>query len=431
MKIGIVGTGYVGLVTGACLSDTGHVVTCTDIDEAKIKMLGNGEMPIFEPGLEEVVKRNVKARRLFFSTDLDKMISENNVIFIAVGTPPKKDGDADLSCVENISRKIAEVAKEPKLVVEKSTVPVETGERVQEVLKEYNPHNIEFDVVSNPEFLREGTAVQDFMKPDRIVVGASNERSKKIMNEIYAPFKAKMVFTDIKSAELIKHASNSFLAVKISFINAVANVCDATGANVKLVAEGMGLDPRIGASFLNAGLGYGGICFPKDVDAFIKMAEKTGYDFSMLKEAQRINAMQRKIFVKKIEKALWVVKGKTIAVLGLSFKPNTDDMRLAPSIDIVNALVEEGAKVKVFDPHAMEKAKACISSNFVEFCNSEYDAVKGADALALVTEWKQFLELDFKKVKFLMRSPVILDGRNALDRERIEKLGFKYFGMGI
>ncbi len=429
MKIGIVGTGYVGLVTGACLSDIGHVVTCTDIDEKKIEMLNRLQMPIFEPGLDEIVKKNANAKRLFFSIDLDKMISENNVIFIAVGTPPKKDGDADLSYVENIVRRIAGVAKEPKLVVEKSTVPVETGEKIQEVLKEYNPKNLDFGVVSNPEFLREGTAIQDFMKPDRIVIGTASEDAKKTMAEIYAPLKAKIIFTDIKSAEMIKHASNSFLATKISFINAVATVCDATGANVKQVAEGMGLDPRIGPSFLCAGLGYGGICFPKDVDAFIKMAEKTGSDFGILKEVQKVNALQRKFFVKKIEKALWVVKGKTIAVLGLSFKPNTDDLRLAPSIDVINSLLEEGAKVKVFDPHAMEKAKEILKG--VEFCNSEYDAAKGADALALVTEWKQFLELDFKKIKSIMRSPIIVDGRNAFNKKELEKLGFKYFGMGI
>ncbi len=430
MKIGVVGTGYVGLVTGACLSEIGHEVTCTDIDEKKIELLNKRVIPIFEPGLDEIVAKNVAAKRLFFTTDLDKTIAENNVIFIAVGTPPRKNGDADLSYVENIARKIAEVAKETKIVVEKSTVPVETGEKVQEVLRQYNPHNIEFDVVSNPEFLREGSAIKDFMEPDRIVIGTGNEMARKIMGEIYAPLKAKIVFTDIKSAELIKHASNSFLAMKISFINAVANVCDKTGANVKEVAFGMGLDKRIGASFLCAGLGYGGSCFPKDVDAFIKMGEKAGCDFSLLKQVQKTNAMQRKLFVKKVEQALWVLKDKKIAVLGLAFKPETDDMRLAPSIDIINELVEEGAIIKAFDPHAMEKAKAFLPAS-VEFCKSEFDALKGADALLLVTEWKQFLGLDFKKIKSLMRSPIVVDGRNAFDRKELEKLGFKYFGMGV
>ncbi|MDD5162594.1 MAG: UDP-glucose/GDP-mannose dehydrogenase family protein [Candidatus ainarchaeum sp.] len=428
MDITVVGTGYVGLVAGTCFADMGNRVFCVDIDSKKIGMLNDGKCPIYEPGLEPLIEKNVKAKRLFFTTDIKKAINETEIIFIAVGTPPKPNGDADLSFVENVAKTIAETATEPKIVVEKSTVPVETGERIAAVLKLYNPHNVVFEVVSNPEFLREGSAVKDFLVPDRIVIGASSEHARKKLGELYSPLKAKILFTDVKSAEIIKHASNSFLATKISFINAIADICDNTGADVKLVAEGMGLDARIGKSFLNPGIGYGGFCFPKDVEAFIRIAEKKGYDFRLLKEVQEINHAQRKIFVKKIEQQLWNLNNKKICVLGLAFKPNTDDMRFAPSIDIIKMLQDEGAKIFAYDPVAMERAKSEIRG--IEFCSNAYAAAKDAEALLVLTEWQEFLELDFKKIRASMKTHFLFDGRNCLDSKKMISLGFKYFGMG-
>tara|TARA_Y100000310_G_scaffold209028_1_gene209646 strand:+ start:2749 stop:4041 length:1293 start_codon:yes stop_codon:yes gene_type:complete len=429
LNVAVIGTGYVGLVSGACLSEIGHKVVCVDIDESKIEKLNKGISPIYEPGIEEVIEKNAKAGRLSFTTDFDSAVKASDVIFIAVGTPPKENGEADLSFVENVARSIAEAAETPKVVVEKSTVPVETGERVNKVLHDYNPHNVKFEVVSNPEFLREGSAVEDFMKPDRIVIGTDSEHAKKVMEELYAPFKSNIVFTDIRSAEIIKHASNSFLATKISFINAVANLCEKTGANIEHVSKGMGLDNRIGKSFLNAGIGYGGFCFPKDVDAFVSIAEKNGYDFGILKEVQKVNKQQRKNFVKKIEEKLWILKDKRVAVLGLAFKPNTDDMRFAPSIDIINALLAENAVVAATDPEAEENAKR-IFGDKIELNDDAYEAVKGADALLLLTEWKQFGELDFAKVKELMRGKLVFDGRNFLDEANLKELGFEYVGVG-
>ena len=429
MDIAVVGTGYVGLVAGTCFADIGHKVFCVDIDKRKIDMLNDGKCPIYEPGLEPLIEKNVKAKRLFFTTDIRKAINETKVIFIAVGTPPKPNGDADLSFVENVAKTVAETATEPKIIVEKSTVPVETGERIAAVLKLYNPHDIAFEVVSNPEFLREGSAVEDFLKPDRLVVGTNSEHAKKAMAEIYAPLNAKILFTDVKSAEIIKHASNSFLATKISFINAISNICENTGADVRLVAEGMGLDARIGKSFLSAGIGYGGFCFPKDVEAFIRIAEKKGYDFRLLREVQEINHHQKMVFVKKIEEQLWNLNGKKICVLGLAFKPNTDDMRFAPSIDIIKKLQEEGAKISVFDPVSMDRAKDELKG--IEYCDNAYAAAKDAEALLILTEWKEFLELDFKKIRASMKTPFLFDGRNCLDAGKMRSLGFKYFGIGI
>lgn len=429
LDIAVIGTGYVGLVAGTCFADMGNKVFCVDIDAKKIEILNSGKCPIFEPGLEPLIEKNVKAKRLFFTTDIKKAIKESKVIFIAVGTPPKPNGDADLSFVENVARTIAENSDENKIVVEKSTVPVETGEKILEVLRRYNPHNVEFDVVSNPEFLREGSAVKDFLFPDRIVIGTDSEKAREIMKKLYAPLKAKILFTDVKSAEIIKHASNSFLAAKISFINAVSNVCEKTGADIKMVAEGMGFDKRIGRAFLNAGIGYGGFCFPKDVEAFIRISEKHGYDFKLLKEVQGINEQQRKCFVKKIEKELWNLSGKKIGVLGLAFKPNTDDMRFAPSIEIIQMLQAEGAKIFAVDPVAEERAKSIF--NGIEFCGNAYEAAKDAEALLLLTEWQEFSELDFKKIKSLMKTPFVFDGRNFLDSEKLKKLGFKYFGVGL
>lgn len=428
MDICIVGTGYVGLVTGACLAELGNRVFCVDSNHEKIGKLNQGIIPIFEPGLEEVVKRNFKAKRLLFSTDLPSSVNASEIIFIAVGTPSKGDGDADLSFVESVAREIARCAKKPKIVVEKSTVPVETGKRLYELLKTHNGHRVSFEVVSNPEFLREGSAVQDFLHPDRIVIGTESEKARKKMEELYAPLKAPIIFTDINSAELIKHASNSFLALKISYANAIANICELTGADVEEVTHGMGLDSRIGKQFLKAGIGYGGSCFPKDVDAFIKIAQKKGYSFALLQEVQRINAFQRAHFFGKIKKRLVSLKGKTVAVLGLSFKPDTDDLRHAPSLDIVSRLQQEGALVRAFDPVAMENARSKLPETV--FCLNEYDAMKDADCVVLLTEWSQFKELDWKKAGSLLKEPLVFDGRNMFKPEKMKKLGFEYFSMG-
>ncbi len=428
MKIAVVGTGYVGLVTGTCFAELGNDVICVDIDEDKINNLNNNIVPIYEPGLDELVVKNKKEARLRFTTDLKKAIKESEIIFICVGTPPKENGEADLSYVENVARTIAEVMDSYKVVVEKSTVPVETGEKVAKSIKAYNIHKVDFDVVSNPEFLREGSAVNDFMHPDRIIIGCETERAKQIMKKLYEPLKAPILFTDIKSAEIIKHASNSFLATKISFINAIANICELAGADVEKVAEGVGIDKRIGKSFLNAGLGYGGFCLPKDAEAFIRIAEKLGYDFKLLKAVQEINTSQRKHFVKKIEKSLWIVKGKTIGILGLSFKPNTDDMRFAPSIDIIEALQKEGAKIKAYDPKSMEKVKEVLKN--VIYCNNPYETAKDADALVIMTEWDDFKNLDLKKIKSLMKHPLIIDGRNIYDTNYVKKEGFTYISIG-
>ncbi|MBW2970925.1 UDP-glucose/GDP-mannose dehydrogenase family protein, partial [Candidatus Woesearchaeota archaeon] len=357
MKVAIIGTGYVGLVTGTCLAEIGHRVICVDNNKDKINVLNSGGIPIYEPGLLELIKKNVAAKRLIFSTELPSAVKQSEVIFIAVGTPPRDDGSADLSYVENVARQVAQAMERYTVVVEKSTVPVETGEWVKRTIELYNKRGIPFDVVSNPEFLREGSAVKDFLEPDRIVVGVGSKKAEKIMRELYEPIKSELVVTDIKSAELIKHASNSFLATKISFINAVANVCEKTGADIKMVAHGMGLDSRIGPRFLNAGIGYGGSCFPKDVDAFIHISDNVGYDFRLLKEVQAINKLQREKFLRKVHDAMWIVKDKRIAIWGLSFKPNTDDMREAPSIDVINALQREGAKITAHCPGALETAK--------------------------------------------------------------------------
>src|SRR3989338_7276950 len=428
MKIAVVGAGYVGLVTGACFAELGNDVVCVDIEEDKIKNLNNNIIPIFEPGLEELLIKNRKKGKISFTTDLKKSIKESDIIFICVGTPPKKNGEADLSYVEDVARTIADVMDSYKIIVEKSTVPVETGEKVAKSIRAYNAHKVDFDVVSNPEFLREGSAVNDFMHPDRIVIGCESERAKDIMKKLYSPLKAPIIFTDIKSAEIIKHASNSFLAAKISFINAIASICEAAGADVEKVAEGMGYDKRIGRSFLDAGIGYGGFCFPKDAEAFIRISEKFGYDFSLLKAVQEINNNQRNHFVSKIEKALWIVKGKTIGILGLAFKPNTDDMRFAPSVDIITELQKEGAKIKAYDPKAMEKSKGILKN--IEYCSNTYDAAKDADALVIVTEWDEFKEIDMKRIKSLMKHPLIIDGRNIYRLEDMKNDGFTYISIG-
>jgi UDPglucose 6-dehydrogenase len=428
MKVAVAGAGYVGLVTAACLAELGNDVTCVDIDESKISQLNSDIIPIYEPGLDGLAVKNRKSGRLAYSTDLKAAIKNSEIIFICVGTPPKENGEADLSHVENVARAVAEAMDSYKVIVEKSTVPVETGEKVAKSIRAYNIHRVDFDVVSNPEFLKEGSAVSDFMHPDRVVIGCGSERARQIMKKLYEPLNAPILFTDIKSAEIIKHASNSFLATKISFINAIANICEMAGADVEKVAEGMGLDKRIGRPFLNAGIGYGGFCFPKDAEAFIKIAEKLGYDFRLLKATQEINSFQKKNFVKKIEKALWIVKNKTIGILGLAFKPNTDDMRFAPSIDIIGELQREGAKIKAYDPEAAEKSKGVL--NNIEYCSNPYEAAKDADALVILTEWDEFRALDMKKIKSAMKHPLIIDGRNIYNPEEIRKEGFTYMSIG-
>src|SRR3989338_4163907 len=427
--LAFIGAGYVGLVSGTCLAEIGHTVVLVDNNESKIEKLKNGHIPIYEPGLEDLVKKNVKEGRLTFTTSLKKAVEQSEVIFIAVNTPPMANGKADLSYVAGATREIAEAATSYKVIIDKSTVPVKTGERVLQTIKQYNKHNIDFDVVSNPEFLREGSDIEDFMKPDRIVVGVENERAAKIMREIYEPIKAPFIETNVNSAELIKHASNSFLAMKISFANALARICELSNANIDQVTYGMGLDSRIGKSFLNAGIGYGGSCFPQNVSAFITIAEELGYNFDVLKEVEKINSDMRELFIQKIEKALWITKGKKIALWGLAFKANTDDMRNAPSITIVEKLHKDGAIIAAYDPEAKHTAKEVLGDK-VQYVSSKEEALKDADALVIVTEWDEFKNPDWEVVKKSLHNPIIIDGRNMFDPKEMEKLGFVYHSVG-
>jgi UDPglucose 6-dehydrogenase len=428
MKLSIIGTGYVGLVTGTCFAEVGHHVICVDNDAAKVKMLQGGGIPSYEPGLEELVKKNVAAGRLKFTDSTDEGVEKSDVIFIAVPTPPQPDGSVDLSYIERVARDIAAAMTSYKIVVDKSTVPVKTGEKVAETIKRYCPAKVDFDVVSNPEFLREGFAVDDLMKPDRVVVGVASERPAAAMKAIYKPFNAPIIVTDINSAELIKHAANSFLALKISYINAIANVCEAAGANVQEVAHGIGLDERIGRRFLNAGIGFGGSCFPKDLSAFIKIAEQIGYDFKLLKEVQRINADQMDRFVKKITDTLWVLKDKKIGVLGLAFKQNTDDVRSSPAIDLCQRLLKDGANLRVHDPKAMDKARPLLPN--VTYVDDMNAVAEGCDALVVATEWEEFKKLDLERAKQSLTHPIFFDGRNLFDPAEMEKLGWIYKSIG-
>ncbi|MBI1869709.1 MAG: UDP-glucose/GDP-mannose dehydrogenase family protein [Chlamydiae bacterium] len=428
MNIGIVGTGYVGLITGTCLAELGHHALCIDNDRRKIELLKKGKIPIYEPGLAPLIQKNIKAGRLSFSTSIREAVEKSLVIFIAVNTPPLDTGEADLSYVASVAREVANHLTGYRVIVDKSTVPVKTGEKVSETIRRYCKKGVEFDVVSNPEFLREGTAVSDMMNPDRIVVGVENTRAAQVMRELYEPIKTKFLVTDIPSAELIKHASNSFLAMKISFANALSNICEITRANVEQVTYGMGLDHRIGQNFLKAGIGYGGSCFPKDVSAFIKIAEEIGYSFDLLKAVEKINEDQKNRFIRKVKEVLWVLKGKTIGVLGLAFKPNTDDMRNAPAVDIIKALLEGGAKIKTYDPEAMDKAKFFIKK--VQYCKDSYQVAKEADALLILTEWDEFKKIDYKKIKKSMLTPIMIDGRNLLDPKEMANLGFIYKSVG-
>jgi len=428
MDISVIGAGHVGLVTGACFADLGNCVVMVDNDAARIGKLKRGIMPFFEPGLKELVARGVKEKRLRFTTSLKEGVDDSAVIFIAVGTPQKATGEADLAYVEHVARSIAGCLPGYRLIVEKSTVPVQTGRWVAHTIKTYLKRKHPFDVASNPEFLREGTAIQDFMKPDRIVLGVETKRAKDLLVSLYQPLGAPIVTTDMASAELIKHASNSFLSMKISFINAIAQICERCEADVEQVAEGMGLDRRIGRAFLNAGAGFGGFCFPKDLDAFIKIAEGLGYEFELLKAVRTINEHQKRDFAMKIQRALWVVKGKTVGILGLAFKPNTDDMRYAPALDVIEYLRGEGATIQAFDPQAMHEAARLFPS--LKLCRNPYAAARGADCLAILTEWNEFKELDFHRLKKLMRQPLIVDGRNIYDPQSLRKLGFRYVGVG-
>jgi len=428
MSLAVIGAGHVGLVSGACFAAMGHRVIMVDNDRKKLAKLRQGLAWFYEPGLEALLRQGVREKRLSFTPSIASAVKQAEVIFICVGTPPRPNGDADLTAVEHVAREIAEAMPGYRLIVEKSTVPVQTGQWVGRTLQHCVRRGVPFDVASNPEFLREGSAIYDTMHPDRIVLGVESERAKDLLLALYQPLNARAIVTDVKSAEIIKHASNSFLAMKISFMNAVAELCDLVGADVMKVADGMGHDTRIQRPFLNAGVGYGGFCFPKDLEAFIRIAEKLGYDFRILKAVTQINADQPRRFVGKIAGSLWNLPGKTIAVLGLAFKPNTDDMRFAPSLEVIRLLQQEGAKVRAYDPKAMAEARPMVPG--VTLCRSAYEALRGADCLALVTEWQEFAALDFVRVKKLMRQPVVVDGRNLFDPDRLRRLGFRYAGMG-
>jgi UDPglucose 6-dehydrogenase len=433
MHICVVGTGYVGLVTGACLADFGISVTCVDNDEDKIAKLLDGEIPIYEPGLDALVEKNAKAGRLQFSTDLAPTIQHALAIFIAVGTPPKEDGSADLSYVVQVAEAIADNLNGYKVVVTKSTVPIGTGQLIEKIIKERGNGAHPFSVVSNPEFLREGSAISDFMRPDRVVIGARDAQAIAIMKDIYSPLyliETPFVITNVESSELIKYASNAFLATKITFINEVAELCDRLGADVHHVAKGMGLDKRIGPKFLHPGPGYGGSCFPKDTQAMYEIAHEAGRPFEIVDTVIAVNDRIKRRAVERVQEAIGEdLDGKVVAVLGLSFKPETDDMRESSSIPLVSALVESGAKVQAFDPVAMDNAREILPDG-VEYCKDSYDAADGADAMIIVTEWNQFRSLDMERVRSLLRQPVVVDLRNLYDPTRMKEQGFKYSSVG-
>lgn len=432
MKIGVIGTGYVGLVTAAGLAELGHRVVGVDKETEKIEKILQGVVPIYEPGLEELLQSNMKKGRLSFSPDVAGTIRGVEVLFVCVGTPQQDDGSADMSQIEEVSRRIAENLDRYKLVVEKSTVPVKTSYWIKRTMSLYSKGTVEFDIASNPEFLREGSAVSDFLNPDRIIIGVETTRARDILLQIYEKYKDRIVVTNIDTAELIKHASNSFLALKISYINLISNICEKTEANVEQVAAGMGLDPRIGPRFLKAGIGYGGSCFPKDIKALVKIGEDLGVDMSLLKEADRINADRVRIFLDKVKQALWILKNKNIAVLGLAFKPETDDIREAPSIRIIRELVREGARLRLYDPKAMDNMKRLYPEEpgRILYAPSAYAAVEKANAFLLLTEWEEFAALDLSRVKSIMANPIIVDGRNVFDPEKVRSLGFEYYSIG-
>ncbi|MCI6981956.1 MAG: UDP-glucose/GDP-mannose dehydrogenase family protein [Akkermansia muciniphila] len=433
MNLAIIGTGYVGLTTGTCFAEVGHNVICVDNNANKVAMLRNGKMPIYEPDLEEMIVSNVSAGRLHFSTDLADAIHRSEIIFIAVPTPPHEDGSVDLSYIEEVSHAIADTLS-PKLgyriIVDKSTVPVSTGDRVSEVIARYAPDEVDVDVVSNPEFLREGSAVSDLMNPDRVVIGADSQRAMDMMKRVYQPFNAPIVEVDLPSAEMIKHAANSFLALKISYINAVSAVCEKAGADVEQVAKGIGMDKRISRHFLNAGLGYGGSCFPKDVKGFINIADKLGAPLNILKEVEHINNRQCERFIDRIRQKLWVLRNKRIAVWGIAFKQNTDDVRESVAVKLIRRLCEEGAVVTAYDPKAAESGAMALQGCPVTICRDMYECTRDAEVLVVATEWRQFAMANLPKVRELMRLPIIFDGRNIIHGENAVSAGFEYHSIG-
>jgi UDPglucose 6-dehydrogenase len=426
MRISVIGTGYVGLVTGVCIADLGNEVTCVDIDENKIENLKKNILPIYEPGLEELVKRNKK--RLNFTTNIKEAVRNAEIIFIAVGTPPRHNGDADLSYVKEVAKSIGKNINGYKIIVDKSTVPVGMGDLVESIIEDNAKGEPKFDVVSCPEFLREGSAIHDFMNPDRLVIGAKKKEAGAKVAEIFKPLKTEVVITDLRSAEMIKYASNSFLATKISFINEIANICERVGADVTTVSEVMGMDRRIGGLFLNAGAGFGGSCFPKDVAALINIARSEDYEPLILNAVVEINKLQRKLVLSKIKKMLGTIEGRAIGILGLAFKPNTDDIREAVAIDVIHALLEKGCRIKAYDPVAMDNARKTLKG--VKFVKDAYAAAEKSDCLVVLTEWNEFRELDLEKLKSIMRVPAIVDARNIYDPRVLKKAGFEYSGMG-
>jgi UDPglucose 6-dehydrogenase len=431
MHIGIIGTGYVGLVTGACFAEFGLFVTCVDKDEKKISALKKGIIPFYEPGLEDLVKRNIKQERLRFTTKIKKAVESSLLIFIAVGTPRRGDGSADIKYVEEVAREIAKQMEDYKVIVTKSTVPVGTGQKIRDIISRNLKEQIDFDIVSNPEFLREGAAIEDFMRPNRVVIGAKSPQAVAIMRDLYKPLyliETPFVITNVETAELIKYASNSFLAAKISFINEMAALCEKVGADVHMVAKGMGLDQRIGAKFLHPGPGYGGSCLPKDTNALLKMAEDHKVELGIIDAAVKANERQKEKTVQKIREVIGPLKGKTVAVLGLSFKPNTDDIRDAPSLSIIRSLLDEGANIRAYDPVAMDETKKIFGG--IKYCKNAYEAIKGADALVIVTEWNQFRNLELERIKNLLKSPCFFDLRNIYDPQKLQDMGFHYYCVG-
>jgi UDPglucose 6-dehydrogenase len=426
MKICVVGTGYVGLVTGVCMADLGNDMICVDVDEKKIANLNKNILPIYEPGLEEMVKRN--RGRLTFTTNLKEGVKKSDIIFIAVGTPQKDNGEANLTYVKEVAKEIGKYINGYKVIVDKSTVPVGMGDLVGSIIEDNSKNKFKFDVVSSPEFLKEGSAIYDFMNPDRIIIGATNSTAAEKVALIFKPLNTKVIITDLRSAEMIKYASNSFLATKISFINEIANICEKVGADVETVASGMGLDRRIGKLFLNAGAGFGGSCFPKDVSALVSIARKEDYEPMILNAVMETNKLQRKHIMNKIKEMLGTIEGRQIGILGIAFKPNTDDIREAVAVDVIDALLEKGCRIKAFDPVAMPNAKKRLKG--VNFVKNAYEAADGVECLVVLTEWNEFRELDMSRIQGLMKKSAVVDGRNIYDPAKLKKMGFKYTGIG-
>lgn len=429
MKIAVVGTGYVGLVTGTCLADLGNDVICIDINEEKINTLRQGKSPIYEPGLDELLTKNIKQNRISFSTDLGESVKKSEVIYIAVGTPPDAAGKADLSAVKAVATSIGKNVNDYKIVITKSTVPVGTGDLVEKIIKENMVNSIDFDVISNPEFLKEGSALDDFLHPDRVVIGANNSKSAQKIKQIYEPLEAPIIITDLKSAEIIKYASNAFLSVKISFINEIANFCEIVGASVEDVARGMGSDSRIGPKFLKAGIGYGGSCFPKDTMALYEKGKEVGYEFKIVDSTVKINKEKRIRFLDKILNLVEKYNIKSIGIWGLAFKPDTDDMREAPSVEIIKGLLDKGITVSAYDPVAMSEAKHFFNDT-ITYSETAYDAISNKDMLVLLTEWNEFKQADFASIKDNLNNPIIIDGRNVYNPEEMKEMGFKYYSIG-